>query len=355
MEYKFKFNQDEYESYLKVVLSLEKEKSILNWKMKILIIVFYIGFNMIIDSLDIQLLLNISMVFGAILIILAFAISSTKVRLKNAKLIAKIVLKKLTKTIYDEKIIEVKNDEVIYTVGGSYYTTKLYDIKEIVIDKNIIALVSYYDKLCAAVPNSVFNDEKEKEEFLQKINEKIDKEPIEEEMDYTYEITVKDYANYLFVNGIKFRNNINKYGLIFMTIILIVNILNSTYRNGIVASATFILANMVIYFTYFYFTRPKRFEKIVEKNMIREGDKYFEKHPEILNTQQVKIEENSIIHCINGLKEKIDFKSVKKVYLKNDTIVVLGAYNQLYFIMPCNVFSSEQERDDFINLLKNFI
>lgn len=206
-------------------MGLLKEKSFLTGKIKLALIIFYIAMNTLISILGIDILTKISMILGAILLILIFAVTSKSVLLKNTKLIAKLFTKKFEKQIYEEKTIEVKNDEVIYTSSKSRSTTKLSDIKEVVEDKNIIALISNYNKLCAFIPISVFKHIKEKEEFLQKSNDKNSElNSSEEEMDYTYNITIKDYANYLSVynSHIKYTKTVNKFMQISTFIIVIV-------------------------------------------------------------------------------------------------------------------------------------
>ncbi|MGL5315249.1 MAG: hypothetical protein ACRC92_18480, partial [Peptostreptococcaceae bacterium] len=88
MEYKFKFSKGEYESYLKVAIGLLKEKSFLTGKIKIALILLYVGINMLIYILGISILTKISLIIGAMLLILLFAITSKSILLKNTKLIA---------------------------------------------------------------------------------------------------------------------------------------------------------------------------------------------------------------------------------------------------------------------------
>lgn len=44
---------------------------------------------------------------------------------------------------------------------------------------------------------------------------------------------------------------------------------------------------------------------------------------------------------------------MKKVVLKNNTIVVLGEINVLLFMVPTHVFANENERNKFIEALNN--
>ena len=350
MEYKFRCSREEYESYLKVAVGLLKQKSFLTGKMKLALILFYIGMNMLIGVLEIGILTKISIILGAILLILIFAVTSKSVLLKNTKLIATLYTKKFEKQIYEEKTIEVKNDEVIYTSSKSRFTTKLSDIKEVVEDKNIIALISTYNNLCAFVPISVFKHIKEKEEFLQKINDKnIELNSSEEEMDYTYNITIKDYANYLSVynSHIKYTKTLNKFMQISTFIIVIVFVPYYSIKYEFIAGVIFFIGIIIIYGIYLYFTRIKN----LEKDLIKESNKYLKKNPELLETQQIKVEEDSVIHILNRLKKKYELSTIKKVYLKNDTIVVIGNLNILYFMVPCSVFNDIKERDEFIKFL----
>lgn len=351
MEYKFKCTIDEYESYLKVAFSLIKEKNFLNGKLKFALVLFYIGVNMLIYILGVSILTKVSLVIGAILLILIFAITSKGVLIKNTKLISRLYSKKFAKQIYDEKTIEIKNDEVIYNSSKYSYTTKLSDIKEVVEDKNIIALISTYNKLCAFVPISVFNHIKEKEEFIEKINsKKFDENNSEEEMDFTYKITNMDYANYLAVynSHIKYTKLVNKFMQIFMIIVAIVFVPFYAIKFEFMEGVKFLIGIIIIYGFYLYITRTKK----IEKKLIKESKKYLNKNPELLELQQLRIEENSVIHVLNGLKTKYDLTTIKKVYLKNDTIIVIGNLNFLYFILPCNVFNDIKERDEFIRFLQ---
>ncbi|MGL5314334.1 MAG: hypothetical protein ACRC92_13880, partial [Peptostreptococcaceae bacterium] len=281
-------------------------------------------------------------------------ITSKSILLKNTKLIATLYSKKFPKQIYEEKIIEIKDDEVIYTSSKSSYTTKLSDIKEVIEDKNIIALISNYDKLCAFVPIDVFSHLKEKEEFLQRINDKKSKvNHSEEEMDFTYNITKYDYANYLSVYNthIKYTKTVNKFMKIFVAIVVIVYVPFYAIKFELMEGIKFLVFIAIIYGVYVYATRVKK----IDKNLIKESEKYLKKNPELLEVQQVKIEKDSVIHILNGLKKKYDFSSIKKVYLKNDTVVVIGNLNLLYFILPCKVFNNTKDRDEFISLLSSKI
>lgn len=109
----------------------------------------------------------------------------------------------------------------------------------------------------------------------------------------------------------------------------------------------FFIGIIIIYGIYLYFTRTKN----LEKDLIKESNKYLKKNPELLETQQIKVEEDSVIHILNRLKKKYELSTIKKVYLKNDTIVVIGNLNILYFMVPCSVFNDIKERDEFIKFL----
>ncbi|MCU9816731.1 hypothetical protein [Paraclostridium sp. AKS73] len=144
-----------------------------------------------------KLLLKISIVVSLLLVALLFAISSKKVLQKNSRIVSKFLSKKFPELIYSEKSTEIIGNEVVQKVKNSTSSTKLCDIKEIIVDKNIIALISSYDEICAFVPLRVFADDTEKEKFLELLNVKDNVSSFDEDMDFTYKLTPNDYANYI--------------------------------------------------------------------------------------------------------------------------------------------------------------
>lgn len=148
-----------YESYFKIALGLTKVKNIFSGKIKALVILFFIAINLLISMLNIELLLKITIVVSFLLVALVFAISSKKVLQKNSRIVAKLLSRKFSESIYSEKSIEIIGDEVVHKGKNASSSTKLCDIKEIIVDKNITAIISSYDEICAFVPLSAFADD----------------------------------------------------------------------------------------------------------------------------------------------------------------------------------------------------
>ncbi|MDV8110403.1 hypothetical protein R3379_14795 [Bacillus sp. BAU-SS-2023] len=347
--YKFKFTLDEYESYFKIALGLTKGKNIFSVKLKALAILFFVLLNLLISMLNIKLLLKISIVVSLLLVALLFAISSKKVLQKNSRIVSKLLSRKFSKSIYSEKSTEIIGDEVVQKGKDSSFSTKLCDIKEIIVDKNIIALISSYDEICAFVPLRVFADDTEKEKFLELLNVKDNVSSFDEDMDFAYKLTPNDYANYIDIYNSHIGVNKKRDKIIKILLIVLGSVfgLHYSYKYGLLYGVIFILLIVLIYRIYPNFVNSDKLKKIRDKQSIM----YFKKHKEIKNTQQIKVESDNIIHLSNGVRKEFNLKGIKKAYFKNGTIVVLSSNNLPCFIMPDNVFSSERERDDFLDLL----
>ncbi|MCU9816730.1 hypothetical protein LEQ07_18200 [Paraclostridium sp. AKS73] len=123
--------------------------------------------------------------------------------------------------------------------------------------------------------------------------------------------------------------------------------LHYIYKYGLLYGIIFILLIVLIYRIYPTFINSDKLKKIRNKQSIQ----YFKKHNKIKNTQQVKVESDNIIHLSNGVRKEFNLKDIQKAYFKNGTIVVIIFNNLPCLIMPDNVFGSERERDDFLDLL----
>lgn len=347
--YKFKFTLDEYESYFKIALGLTKGKNIFSVKLKAFVILFFVVLNWLISMLNMKLLLKISIVVSLLLVALLFAISSKKVLQKNSRIVSKFLSKKFPELIYSEKSTEIIGDEVVQKVKNSTSSTKLSDIKEIIVDKNIIALISSYDEICAFVPLRVFADDTEKEKFLELLNVKDNVSSFDEDMDFTYKLTPNDYANYIDIYNSHIGVNKKRDKIIKILLIVLGSVfgLHYSYKYGLLYGIIFILLIVLIYRIYPTFINSEKLKKIRNKQSIQ----YFKKHNKIKNTQQVKVESDNIIHLSNGVRKEFNLKDIQKAYFKNGTIVVFIFNNLPCLIMPDNVFGSERERDDFLDLL----
>lgn len=171
-------------------------------------------------------------------------------------------------------------------------------------------------------------------------------------MDFTYKLTPKDFANYIDIynSHIGINKKRDKLIKIFVIVYGVIFGLYLSYKNELLAGSIFVVLIVLIYRIYTIFSNADKFKKIRNKASI----KYLEKHPQIKNTQQVKVESDHVIHLSNGVRKEFNFKRIKKAYLKNGTIVVISSHNLLFFMMPDNVFNSERERDDFLDLLNGF-
>lgn len=354
MKYEYKANFDDYVSYLKMHFKLSKGKNKIDKMVIIGCILVYICTGMCLRVLGFKLLSNLFMIIVGALFIFCSVILSNKVLSTNPKIIAKIMEKKNPDIIFTKRCLEIKDSEIILYGALSSQATSGKAIKDIVMDENIIGIVTIKDTLCAYMPVSVFKDENEKEEFIKIIKDMREEDSVfDEKMDYSYKIDIDDYANYIMAynDSVKFNKKIQVFAVIFIGIIGVYQVIRSIMQFGDYKLAIF---NAIIYTLIFtVFCIVIKSDVFCKTSGLKAGKKYFKENPHFFNEQQVKIEDDGVLQHINNTTNRINFSDIKKVILKNDTIVVLGKMNVLLLIMPTHVFHSEDERDKFIKHLNN--
>ncbi|MGL5756102.1 MAG: hypothetical protein ACRCYC_12310 [Paraclostridium sp.] len=354
MKYEYKFNFDDYVSYLKMYFKLSKGKDKIDKRVIIGCILVYICTGMCLRVIGLKLLSNLFMIIVGALSIFCSIILSNKVLSTNPKIIAKIMAKKNPDIIFANRHLEIKDSEIILHRESSSQATSGKAIKDIVMDENIIGIVSIKDTLCAYIPVSVFKDENEKEEFIKIIKDMREKDSVfDEKMDYSYKIDVDDYANYIMAynDSVKLNKKVQVCAVIFIGIIGGYQVIRSIMQFGNYKIAIF---NAIIYpLIFIVFCIIIKSDLFLKKSYSKAGKKYFKENPHFFNEQQVKIEDDGVLHHINNTTNRVNFSDIKKVVLKNDTIVVLGKMNLLLLIIPTHVFHSESERDEFIKHLNN--
>lgn len=355
MKYEYKFNFDDYISYIKMSSKLNKGKIKIDKRLILGFILLYIGIGMSLRMLGLKLLSNLFMIIVGALFIFCSVILSNKVLSTNPKIIAKIMAKKNPDIIFTKRCLEIKDSEIVLHNASSSQATSGKSIKDIVMDENIIGIVSIKDTLCGYIPVSVFKEENEKEEFIKIIKDMRQEDSVfDRKMDYSYKIDIIDYVNYIMVynESIKFNKILQGFAVIFVAILG----LNQVIRSIQFGNYKMVIFNAIIYpvmITAFCILMKN--DHFYKKRYLEAGEKYFKKNPDFFNERQIKLEEDGILHHINNTTNRINFSDIKKVILKNDTIIVLGKMNVLLFIMPTCVFNSEDEKDKFIrHLNKHF-
>lgn len=161
MKYEYEFSFDDYVSYLKMNFKLMKGKSVIDKKLIIRFALIYICISLILRLLELKLLCNIFVIVVGAVFIFSSIILSNRVLSTNPKIFAKIMAKKNPDIIYAKRIFEIKDNEFLLHGASSVKVTSVEDTKDIMMDENIIGIVSSENILCAYVPLSVLGDEKE--------------------------------------------------------------------------------------------------------------------------------------------------------------------------------------------------
>lgn len=171
MKYEYEFSFDDYVSYLKMNFKLMKGKSVIDKKLIIRFALIYICISLILRLLELKLLCNIFVIVVGAVFIFSSIILSNRVLSTNPKIFAKIMAKKNPDIIYAKRTFEIKDNEFLLHGASSTKVTNVDVINEIMMDENIIGIVSSENILCAYVPLSVLGDEKE--DFIKVINDMI--------------------------------------------------------------------------------------------------------------------------------------------------------------------------------------
>ena len=171
MKYEYEFSFDDYVSYLKMNFKLMKGKSVIDKKLIIRFALIYICISLILRLLELKLLCNIFIIVVGAVFIFSSIILSNRVLSTNPKIFAKIMAKKNPDIIYAKRTFEIKDNEFLLHGASSTKVTNVDVIKDIMMDENIIGIVSSENILCAYVPLSVLGDEKE--DFIKVINDMI--------------------------------------------------------------------------------------------------------------------------------------------------------------------------------------
>lgn len=171
MKYEYEFSFDDYVSYLKMNFKLMKGKSVIDKKLIIRFALIYICISLILRLLELKLLCNIFIIVVGAVFIFSSIILSNRVLSTNPKIFAKIMAKKNPDIIYAKRTFEIKDNEFLLHGASSTKVTNVDVIKDIMMDENIIGIVSSENILCAYVPFSVLGDENE--EFIKVINDMI--------------------------------------------------------------------------------------------------------------------------------------------------------------------------------------
>lgn len=171
MKYEYEFSFDDYVSYLKMNFKLMKGKSLIDKKLIIRFALIYICISLILRLLELKVLCNIFVIVVGAVFIFSSIILSNRVLSTNPKVFAKIMAKKNPDIIYAKRTFEIKDNEFLLHGASSTKVTNVNDINEIMMDENIIGIVSSENILCAYIPLSVLGDEKE--DFIKVINDMI--------------------------------------------------------------------------------------------------------------------------------------------------------------------------------------
>ncbi|WP_343337397.1 hypothetical protein TPELB_24220 [Terrisporobacter petrolearius] len=161
MKYEYEFSFDDYVSYLKMNFKLMKGKSLIDKTLIIRFALIYICISLILRLLELKVLCNIFVIVVGAVFIFSSIILSNRVLSTNPKVFAKIMAKKNPDIIYAKRTFEIKDNEFLLHGASSTKVTNVEDVKEIMMDENIIGIVSSENILCAYVPLSVLADKKE--------------------------------------------------------------------------------------------------------------------------------------------------------------------------------------------------
>lgn len=173
MKYEYEFSFDDYVSYLKMNFKLMKGKSVIDKKLILRFALIYICISLILRLLELKLLCNIFIIVVGVVFIFSSIILSNRVLSTNPKIFAKIMAKKNPEIIYAKRILEIKDNQFLLHGSSSTKVTNGKDIKDIIMDENIVGIISNENILCAYVPISVFKDEDEKKDFIKVIKDMI--------------------------------------------------------------------------------------------------------------------------------------------------------------------------------------
>ncbi|MEW9079875.1 hypothetical protein [Terrisporobacter glycolicus] len=169
MKYEYEFSFDDYVSYLKMNFKLMKGKSVIDKKLILRFALIYICISLILRLLELKLLCNIFIIAVGAVFIFSSIILSNRVLSTNPKIFAKIMAKKNPEIIYAKRTLEIKDNQFLLHGASSVKVTNEKDIKDIMMDENIVGIISNENILCAYVPLSVFKDEDEKKDFIKVI------------------------------------------------------------------------------------------------------------------------------------------------------------------------------------------
>ncbi|WP_018591188.1 hypothetical protein [Terrisporobacter glycolicus] len=173
MKYEYEFSFDDYVSYLKMNFKLMKGKSVIDKKLILRFALIYICISLILRLLELKLLCNIFIIAVGAVFIFSSIILSNRVLSTNPKIFAKIMAKKNPEIIYAKRTLEIKDNQFLLHGASSVKVTNEKDIKDIMMDENIVGIISNENILCAYVPLSVFKDEDEKKDFIKVIKDMI--------------------------------------------------------------------------------------------------------------------------------------------------------------------------------------
>ena len=171
-------------------------------------------------------------------------------------------------------------------------------------------------------------------------------------MEYSYKIDAIDCANYIMAynEAIKLYEKMKVFGAILVAFLGLFQVLKSIQQgdykmaiiNALIYTVAVILFCIFVKSDYFY-----------HESDLKSGEKYLKNHSKFLYEQKVKLEDDGVLYKFNNTTKKIGFNDISKVNLKNNTIVVFGKKNILLFMIPTNVFTSENEKYKFIDYLNN--
>ena len=351
MKYEYKLDFDDYVSYLKMNFTLMKGKNKIDKRFIIGVILLYIFVGMSLRLLGLKLLSNIFIIFVGAILIFCSIILSNRVLSTNPKMVAKMMAKRSPDIIFAKRTLEIKDNELILHDMSSSQAINGKAIKDVIMDENIIGVVSIKDMLCAYIPVSVFKDENEKEEFIKVIKDIRSEDYVfDKKMDYSYRIDATDYANYIRAQNvsIKFNDGLKIFTIAILAIWGVSQVLKSIqygYYKIAIINAIIYIAMIIIFY------KIVNDNSLYEKKYLRASENYLKKNPDLLNEQQIKLEDDGVLYHMNNTTRKFGFSDIKKVILKNNTIVVLGKVDILLFMIPTHVFASEDERDKFIEIL----
>lgn len=173
MKYEYEFSFDDYVSYLKMNFKLMKGKSVIDKKLILRFALIYICISLILRLLELKLLCNIFIIAVGAVFIFSSIILSNRVLSTNPKIFAKIMAKKNPDIIFAKRTFEIKDNQFLLHGASSVKVTNEKDIKDIMMDENIIGIISNENILCAYVPLSAFKDEDEKKDFIKVIKDMI--------------------------------------------------------------------------------------------------------------------------------------------------------------------------------------